>query len=116
MEGKGQEVSLPPLNWDDTISGDRLVEWLAGAGWVMQGGMGMHGLTWQEISAWADRACMDPTPWEYEALKSLSDLYASSWQAAEDPLEPRPWFDPNAPKESLDQVKKVMGKVMRRRG
>lgn len=52
------------------------------AGQVSQGGMGITGLSWSEISSWLQETSTEITVWEKLVIKSMSDAYASEYSAA----------------------------------
>lgn len=69
-----QEIPMPPLSG----AAEYLVALLHSAGYASATGMGLVGLSWQEIEAWA--RCSDYirilTPKEYRAVFQLSRAYA----------------------------------------
>ena len=55
-----------------------IIEVLSRIGVALNSGNGVHGLTWQEISAFVSMTGLSLTSWESDTIKRLSALYASS--------------------------------------
>lgn len=80
---------MPP-----TAGGEWLLEWLFTAGPVQSDGMGLRGLSWQELQAWRDLTATWITPWEARALHQLSAAYAGAWHASQEPAQEPYWLSP----------------------
>jgi hypothetical protein len=80
-----------------------LLDFFFASGQAMQSGMGLHGLTWQEIRAFREENELDMTLYEREILKKMSDAYCSEYVKASDPKRPAP-YTPEVEENEVDQI------------
>lgn len=80
------EEHMPPL-----AGGEWLLDYLFEIGPVTSTGMGLAGVSWQELHAWQALTGTLLAPWEARALHALSGHYASALGIAQEPDAPAPW-------------------------
>lgn len=80
-----------PLKWLIDLTMDA-------GGAIAEGGMapGWRGLNWTEIRDWMDVTQQRLQPGTARKLRTLSRVYASALQAAQEPDSPAPWEPPKA--------------------
>lgn len=84
--GEAYEPSLPDLGEAKYLS-----TLLNEAGIVGSTGMGVTGLTWQEIAAWLSATELLLTTWEKLMIFKMSSAYASSYSSSSDADSPEPF-------------------------
>lgn len=81
------------------VSAPYLVGYLFEVGPVMPAGMGAGPVTHEELRAWQAGTGIELQPWEFRALRGLSQEYLTESHQAEQPDRPAPWNgekpDPN---------------------
>jgi hypothetical protein len=60
-------------------------------GLCSSGAMGAVSISSQEIDAWARLSAVELNPWEFSALRQMSQNYVSSLHLSEDPATPPPY-------------------------
>lgn len=93
LKKDGVPAQFPP-NPAPHITG-RLVE----IGLVQAGAGGAIPLSWLEIEAWQNNACIRLEPWEARLIHTLSTAYVAEGKRAEFENTPSPWKVPITQRE-----------------
>lgn len=91
----------PPL--PEVEGHEHLISLLENAGTILQTGMGIAPLTWQELESWErcyskEINCWELSFWELNTLKDMSYAYCAELGNARDKTRPAP-YTPPVPKE-----------------
>lgn len=86
MEGNGEFPILPPLTHP------YLVDWWMAVGPTMAGASEAP-VSWQEIAAWSAQTTLQLAPWEAEAIRAMSQAFASQRYDARKPDCPAPYTE-----------------------
>ena len=78
---KRMGIDIDAAEMPETIGGEWLIEDLFAAGGVASDAMGVRGLAWGELEAWARMTRTSLEPWEADALYRLSAAYAAALDA-----------------------------------
>lgn len=84
--GDAYEPSLPDLN-----EAGYIVSLVNEAGTVSSSGMGISGLTWQEIESWLNVTGLSISTWEKLMVFKMSAAYASEYSSATAVDAPEPF-------------------------
>lgn len=89
-----------------------LIEDLQEVGPVLSGSQGPVALTYSEISAWMQSACVELTPWEARTIHHLSRVYVSQYSRSSEPSCPRPWSPPSFDRDEIATgIKSMFGTI-----
>lgn len=90
-----------------------MAEWLENLGWCETNGMGIQGVSWNQLHHWNMLTEAQLDPWEAETLHRASLAYAMMWNEAKNPHCPSPWSETKTdPKILQDQIKNVFRSMM----
>ena len=73
------------------IDADYLMYYWRDMGLVTSGAMGAVPLSASEIMAWSKLSAVELMPWEFNAIRQMSQNYASYLHKGENPNEPPPY-------------------------
>lgn len=73
------------------VDAEYLVSYWQDIGLVGSGAMGATPLSATEIYAWSSLSAVELEPWEFSALKQMSQSYAAYLHKGENPEEPPPY-------------------------
>lgn len=82
------EIHLPDVQ--STALG-YLLGFFFASGQVIQNGMGIAPLTWQEIKAYNEVNELQMCTWEMGLIKRMSEVYCSEYAQSSDPKRPSPY-------------------------
>jgi hypothetical protein len=85
ITNNGGEPLMPP------VDADYLIGYWHDLGLVGAGSMGAVCLSSSEIMAWCDLSAVELEPWEFTALRKMSQSYITLLNAGENPSEPPPY-------------------------
>ena len=88
-------MDLATTPMPEVTHGEWLLGWLFEAGPLASDGMGARGLSWPELAAWRDCTGTLASPWEMQALRRLSAVYAAAHHAGQEPDCPAYWLHPD---------------------
>lgn len=86
-EAAGRDINLPPVD-----NFGYLIKLLDEAGTCTPIGMGVIGLSWNEIKSWMDCMGLDLSYWEISLLRDMSREYASQANNSEEPTCRSPYL------------------------
>jgi hypothetical protein len=102
-----QEIPMPPL----TEGCEYLVALLHSAGTAMATGMGLTGLTWQELKAWVECTDQVASPRDLQMIHTLSRAYANESHLATQ-KGAKPPYVPELSNEDLVEQRATIGEFI----
>lgn len=104
---KRMGIDIDAAEMPETIGGEWLIEDLFAAGGVASDAMGVRGLAWGELEAWARMTRTSLEPWEADALYRLSAAYAAALDASKDPDQKPYWAGEELAAAKVEQIERA---------
>lgn len=99
-DGEQEPIPMPPLEGDEAY----MIKLLMELGPVVNNGMGINGVSWQDINSWTLLTGVELSSWQASTLHLMSKAYANEYSRSNGENTHAPYIPEADDQEARDRV------------